>query len=99
ETDSTHCNLHINAASSITVTNSNINGAPYGLMFYGGVNANFQTNNWYGASDTDVATQAGVSGNFSGGWFEKGAPVAGPGATLTANNLSPTKLTAVGPRP
>src|SRR5688572_26567864 len=54
ETDSTHCNLHINSASTITVTNSNINNAPYGIMFYGGVNANFQTNNWYGASTKDV---------------------------------------------
>jgi hypothetical protein len=99
ETDSTHCNLHINAASAITITNSNINNAPYGVMFYGGVNANFQTNNWYGATDKDVATASGVSGNFSNGWFEKGAPTAGPGATITATNLSPTKLTNVGPRP
>ena len=99
ETDSTHCNLHINSASSIVITNSNINNAPYGLMFYGGVNANFQTNNWYGAATKDVDTASGVSGNFSGGWFEKGAPQAGPGATLTANNLSATRLTNVGPRP
>lgn len=99
ETDSTHCNLHINSATSITVTNSNINNAPYGLMFYGGVNANFQSNNWYGASTKDVDTAQGVSGNFSNGWFEKGAPQAGPGAMLTANNLSATRLTNVGPRP
>jgi hypothetical protein len=99
ETDSTHCNLHINAATSITITNSNINNAPYGVMFYGGVNANFQTNNWYGANTKDVDTQSGVSGNFSNGWFEKGAPVAGPGATITATNLSATKLTNVGVRP
>jgi hypothetical protein len=99
ETDSTHCNLHINAASSITVTNNNINNAPYGLMFYGGVNANFQTNNWYGAATKDVDAVGAVSGNFSNGWFEKGAPTAGAGATITATNLSATKLTNVGPRP
>ena len=99
ETDSTHCNLHINSASSITVTNSNINNAPYGIMFYGGVNANFQSNNWYGAATKDVDTASGVSGDFSNSWFEKGAPQAGPGATLTTNNLSPTRLTNVGPRP
>ena len=99
ETDETHCNLHINAASAITITNSNINNAPYGLMFYGGVNANFQTNNWYGANTKDVDAVGAVSGNFSNGWFEKGAPVAGPGATITAQNLSATKLTNVGPRP
>ncbi|MBA3503223.1 MAG: hypothetical protein H0T65_22880 [Deltaproteobacteria bacterium] len=99
ETDSTHCNLHINAASSITVTNNNINNAPYGLMFYGGVNANFQTNNWYGANTKDVDAVGAVSGNFSNGWFEKGAPTAGAGASITATNLSATKLTNVGPRP
>ena len=101
ETDSTHCNLHINAASSITITNNNINNAPYGAMFYGGVNANFQTNNWYGAADKDVDTVNGVSGDFSNGWFEKGAPTAVMGAVLTANNISATKLGAnlVGPRP
>jgi len=101
ETDSTHCNLHINAASSITITNNNINNAPYGVMFYGGVNANFQTNNWYGAADKDVDTVNGVSGDFSNGWFEKGEPTAANGATLTTNNLSLTKLAAnlVGPRP
>ena len=99
ETDSTHCNLHINSASSITVTNSNINNAPYGLMFYGGINANFTRNNWYGANTKDVDTATGVSGDFSNGWFEKGAPQAGPGATLTANNLSPARLADVGPRP
>jgi hypothetical protein len=99
ETDTTHCNLHINAASSIVVTNSNINNAPYGIMFYGGVNADFKSNNWYGASDKDVAPAQGVSGDFSNGWFEKGAPAPFPGATITANNLSPTRLTNVGPRP
>ena len=99
ETDSTHCNLHINSASAITITNSNINNAPYGVMFYGGVGANFQTNNWYGSNTKDVDTATGVSGNFSNGWFEKGAPVAGPGAQITATNLSATRLTNVGPRP
>jgi hypothetical protein len=99
QTDSTHCNLHINSATSITVTNSNINNAPYGLMFYGGINANFTRNNWYGANTKDVDTAQGVSGDFSNGWFEKGAPQAGPGATLTANNLAAARLTDVGPRP
>lgn len=99
ETDTTHCNLHINAASSITITNNNINGAPYGVMFYGGVGANFQSNNWYGSTDKDVDTASGVAGDFSNGWFEKGAPVAGPGAQITANNLAAAMLTDAGPRP
>ena len=99
EADTTHCNLHIGSATSITINNNNINNAPFGVMFYGGVGANFQSNNWYSASDKDVDTSTGVSGDFSNGYFEKGAPVAGPGAQVTANNLSAVKLTAVGPRP
>ena len=98
ETDTTHCNLHINAATSITITNNNINNAPYGAMFYGGVNANFQNNNWYGANTKDIDTSSGVSGNITGSWFEKGAPTAGPGATLTGT-VATAKLTNVGPRP
>jgi hypothetical protein len=106
ETDGTHCNFHINAASSIVVTNNNINGAPYGIMFYGGTGANFQNNNWYDAGTSpngaDVATQSGVSGNFSGSWFKAGAPCLNntcPGAQITAQNLAAAKLTNAGPRP
>ncbi len=99
QTDTTHCNFHINAASSILVNNSNINGSPYGLMFYGGVNANFKSNNWYGATDKDVDTQSGVSGDFSLGYFAKGAPVAGPGATITATQLATAMLANAGVRP
>lgn len=99
ETDTTHCNLHINAATSISVLRSNIAGAPYGVMFYGGVGSNFQYNNWYGASVKDVDTKSGVDGNFSFSWFEKGAPTAGPGATIIADNLATERIEQAGPRP
>ena len=98
QTDTTHCNFHINAASTIKVNNSNINGAPYGLMFYGGVNADFKMNNWYGSPEFDVATQSGVSGDFSMGYFQKGAPTAGPGATITATNLATAMIPTAGVR-
>src|SRR5262249_35997162 len=65
ETDTTHCNLHINSATKIDVLRSNISGAPYGIMFYGGVGANFQLNNWF-TNGKDVDSKSGVSGNFSG---------------------------------
>lgn len=96
QTDTTHCNLHINGASTIKVTNSNISTTPYGLMFYGGTAADFTNNNWFG-NTKDVDSQSGVSGDFSGSWFEDGAPTPVGGATLTVNNLSATRLTA-GPR-
>jgi hypothetical protein len=106
ETDGTHCNLHINAATSITATNNNINGAPYGIMFYGGTGANFQNNNWYDAgtapTGADVATSTGVSGDFSGSWFKAGLPCQNntcPGAQITVNNPAGAKLVDAGPRP
>ena len=98
ETDTTHCNLHINSASTINVIRNNIAGAPFGLMFYGGVGSSFQLNNWYGNSTKDVDTASGVEGNFSYSWFERGAPTPGPGASLTLENLATERITQAGPR-
>jgi hypothetical protein len=96
----THCNIHTNgSANTISITRSNINGAPYGLMLYGGQNAILTNNNWYDNSSSDVDTQPSVSADVSGSWFDGAQPVAGSGATLTANNLSATKLTTAGVRP
>lgn len=98
-TSTTHCNIHTNGnANTINITRSNINGAPYGLMLYGGQNAILTNNNWYDNS-SDVDTQPNVSGDVSGSWFDGAKPVAGSGATLTANNISATKLTDAGVRP
>ena len=98
ESDTTHCQLHFNSATAISITHSNINGAPYGVMFFGGTMADFKSNNWFG-NTTNVATQPGVSGDFSNGYFAGGPPVAGNGATITANTLSATKLLDAGVRP
>jgi hypothetical protein len=100
-TDTTHCNLHFGGSGNmITVTNSNIVGTPFGLMFYGGQLANFQNNNWdeeaaVAAADW-IDSQPGVSGDFSGGFFSAGVPTAKAGATFTINNPSPTRLTNAG---
>ncbi len=99
ETDTTHCQIHTSGdANTISITRSDINGAPYGLMLYGGQNADFTNNNWY-ANDIDISTQPGVTGDVSGSYFDGAPPVAGGGATLTANNLSATRLTDAGVRP
>jgi hypothetical protein len=101
-TDTTHCNMHFGGnGNNITVTNSNIYGSPYGLMFYGGQLANFQNNNW--EKNTTAATdwidsQPGVSGDFSGGFFDGAVPTAKSGATFTINNPSATRLTDAGVR-
>lgn len=97
ETDTTHCQLHINTATTINVLRSNIAGAPFGIMLYGGIDSSFQLNNWYG-NEKDVDTASGANGNFSGSWFEAGAPTAGPGATLTLENLATARIQQAGPR-
>src|SRR5262245_47321151 len=42
--DSTHCNMHFEGAARIAVTHSNISGAPYGLMLYGGIGVDLTYN-------------------------------------------------------
>jgi hypothetical protein len=102
-TNTTHCNMHFNggAANTVTVSHSNIAMAPYGIMFYGGTNADFTFDNWPG-NQIDVDTQMGspVSGDFSNSYFPKGAPVAQTGSTFTLTNVSTTVMVAdAGPRP
>jgi hypothetical protein len=97
---STHCNLHFNDGTNntITVTHSNIGGAPFGVMFYGAVGADMTFNNWLG-NETDVSTEAyTVSGDFSSGYFALGMPTPGMNATLTFNTLATAMLTDAGPR-
>jgi hypothetical protein len=101
-TDTTHCNMHFGGTgNNITITNNNIVGTSYGLMFYGGTLANFQNNNWEegatAAADW-IDSQPGVSGDFSGGYFAAGPPTAKTGATFTLNNPAPAKLTDAGVR-
>lgn len=91
--DTTHCQMHLNQGGNvIKVTHSNIGTASYGLMFYGGMNADFTYNNWFdNTTDVDIQQGSPVSGNFSNGWFQKTAPT---GSGITANNLSATRLAA-----
>ena len=63
------------------------------------LDSSFQLNNWYGNPTKDVDTASGADGNFSGSWFERGAPTAGPGANLTLENLAAERIMQAGPRP
>lgn len=99
--DTTHCDMHFGGTgNTIKITHSNIGTTPYGLMFYAGTNAIFTNNNWYGNQiDVDVTQGSGVSGDFTGSWFDGAAPVAKAGTQLTGlNALSNTKLADAGPR-
>ena len=99
--DTTHCDMHFGGTGNvIKVTHSNIGTTPYGLMFYAGTNAIFTNNNWYGnQTDVDVTQGSGVSGDFTGSWFDGAPPVAKAGTNLTGlGALSTTKLADAGPR-
>ncbi|HEX7843328.1 MAG TPA: hypothetical protein VF469_37910 [Kofleriaceae bacterium] len=100
-TDTTHCDMHFGGSgATISITHSNISTSSYGLMLYGGNNVKLTSNNWFGNS-IQIDTSAGVSGDVSGGWFDKGAPSAtgNGGATLTVTPLATARLTDAGPRP
>jgi hypothetical protein len=72
--DSTHCDMHVSGPVEITATHSNFSTSSYGLMFYGGSNADFRYSNWFGnAIDIDRGGAA-VTGNFSDSYFASGAP-------------------------
>lgn len=107
QTDTTHCNMHFGGSGNvIKVTHSNVSTSSYGLMFYGGTGADFTHDNWFANSvDVDVMASSPVTGTFSSGWFEKGAPT---GSGITAANLAGARLpacdgtndaTCAGPRP
>lgn len=94
--DTTHCNLHVSGNITIKVTHSNISTAAYGIMFYGGVGADFTYNNWFGNTyDVDTKAAYPVVGDFSYGYFAKGAPT-NPG--ITAANLATSRIADAGPR-
>jgi hypothetical protein len=96
--DGTHCNFHFGGAgNTISVTKSTIRGVPYGLMFYGGTGAIFTENNW--ENPINVDTQPGVQGDFSGSYFQGGAPTPGPGANLVLANLAQAPIPDARPRP
>lgn len=104
--DTTHCDMHFNNGGTLKFTHSNVTSSYYGIMFYGGQNANFTYDNWYSNITVNVDPSAGqVTGDFSNDYFDKPFNAV---AGITANNLSNAKLAActgqndavcAGPRP
>jgi hypothetical protein len=96
--DTTHCDAHFSGAgTTVKITHSNISTSAYGLMLYGGTGVDLTYNNWF-SNQIQIDTTPGVSADVSYGWFDKGAPVAGPGASLTYSNPAATRLADAGPR-
>jgi hypothetical protein len=96
-----HCNLHFGGDVVIKVTHNNISAAAFGLMFYGGTNADFSFNNWLNNTTEAVDPPtgnalAGRTGNFANGFWTK-APGTLTGATFLP--LATAMLTDAGVRP
>jgi len=93
--DTTHCDMHVSGPVTIKASHSNFSTAVFGLMFYGGSNADFTYTNWFGNTTTDVDTQAAypVTGNFSNSYFARGAP---SNAGFTLNNLASARVADAG---
>lgn len=91
--DTTHCDLHL-SSNSIKVTHTNLSTAAYGVMFYGGVSADFTHDNWF-SNSFQIDALPGVQGDFSEGWFDNAPPKP---AGLAFNNMATARLTDTGPR-
>src|SRR5262249_16360712 len=65
-TDTTHCDMHFGGTGDvIKVTHSNVSSSSYGIMFYGGMGADFTYDNWFNnTTHVDTETTSPVSGNF-----------------------------------
>jgi hypothetical protein len=100
-TDTIHCDMHFAGLGNvIKVTHSSISTSTYGLMFYSGNAADLTANNWFSNTyDLDTQIAYPVSGDFSGGYFQKGPPTGASGTQITANSLASAPLVDVGPRP
>lgn len=71
--DTTHCDMHVSGAVTITATHSNFSTAAYGLMLYSASLADFRYTNWFG-NTIDIAVSPPVAADLSNSYFAKGAP-------------------------
>lgn len=92
-----HCNLHIGEAASVSVTNSNITSAVYGLMLGDTDGAIFNNNN-FSLNETSDVLQVGevLNANMTGNYWDGGAP--NLGAAYDVSNALQTAVTEAGPR-
>jgi hypothetical protein len=94
--DTIHCDLHVGNSPIIKASHSNISASSFGIMFYGGINADFTYDNWFGNANDFVFTAGSpVTGDISYSYFAKGAPT---NAGLTATNMATARVADAGPR-
>lgn len=94
--DTTHCNMHVAGAAIVRASHSNLSAASFGVMFYGGINADFTYDNWFGnAADVDTEAAFPVSGDFSYSYFAKGNPT---NVGVTATHMATSRVADAGVR-
>jgi hypothetical protein len=94
--DTIHCDMHVGNGPTIRATHSNLTASSFGIMFYGGVNADFTYNNWFGnANDVVTTPTSPVTGDFSYSYFKKGNPT---NAGITATNMATARIADAGVR-
>lgn len=95
QTDSTHCDMHFTGSPTIKVSHSNLSTASFGIMFYGGQNADFTYNNWFSNALNMDKPGSGTTGDISNGYFDAATPI---GSGLTKNNMQTAMVADAGPR-
>lgn len=97
-----HCDLHIGAAGSLSITHSNIRNGVYGMMIGGTTNAVIQYNNFIangvapaGADIDEVGENTGADFQFN--YWDHGAPTA-LGATYNFGSPAAALIADAGPR-
>ncbi len=91
--DTTHCQLHFNGAGAVSISKSNIVGAPYGFMLHGGAGGTYVDNNWE-SNEININRANDGGGTFTNNWFQ-GGKLEGFSQNPTS---APARLAGTGPR-
>jgi hypothetical protein len=93
-----HCDLHIGAADSVKITNSNIVSAIYGVMIGNTNGAVFNNNNFIDNTPNQDISPVGpnTSADLTGNYWSNGAPDLG--TDYDTSNPVTTQIQGIGPR-
>lgn len=94
-----HCDLHINNATALTITRSNIRAAVYGMMIGGTTNAVMQYNNFVENEVGKDVSEVGINtgGDLRFNYWDHGAPT-DLGAAFNVSSPAAARIADAGPR-
>lgn len=95
-----HCDLHINSATALRITHSNIRAGVYGMMIGGTTGAVIQSNNFVENEPNKDISEVGVNTavDLRFNYWGNGAPT-GLGAAYDLSSPAAARLADAGPRP